>query len=75
MDQTEFVTMFESFDVAIVRSAEKYENTWYDRESSSGALETYHFSPQVASGDLYVSVHTYPLNTIPLTGDCFTDNL
>ena len=45
MDQTEFVTMFESFDVATVRSAEKYENTWYDREGSSGALETYHFSP------------------------------
>ena len=45
MDHTEFVTMFESFDVAIVRIAEKYENTWYDREGSSGALETYHFSP------------------------------
>ena len=74
MGQDEFLTAFESFNVAEDRSEEGYKHTWYDKEGSSGALETYKFTPKSAIGDIYISVHSYPFNSIPLVGNCFTGN-
>ena len=69
----EFVTAFESYDIAVDRSEESYGHTWYDRDESTGALETYKFIPTTADGDIYLTVNSYPLSTIPLS--CFTGSL
>ena len=72
LDYTEFNAAFETFTIAHDRGTEGYEIYWYDQESNSGVQEDFRIVPSSQSGDLYFTVHSYPLNSIPLTGSCFT---
>jgi hypothetical protein len=67
LDYTEFTAAFETFTIAHDRESEGYANYWYDQDNNSGANEDYKIVPTAQVGDLYFSVYSYPLNSIPLT--------
>ena len=73
MDYTEFTAAFETFSIAHTRDSEDYDIYWYDRDDNAGSIEDYRIVPSEQLGDLYFTVHSYPLNSIPVTSACFTD--
>lgn len=74
MDYSEFSTAFESFSIAHTRQDQNYQISWYDVEDNTGTIEDLLVIPSKQQGDIYFTVHSYPLNSIPLTDDCFTSS-
>lgn len=72
LDYSEFTSAFESFTIAHDRESEGYDIYWYDQENNSGVQEDFRIVPSFQLGDLYFTAYSYPLNSIPLTGSCFT---
>jgi hypothetical protein len=54
---------FSDYQIAHVRDDMK--STWYDAELMDEKLTTFYVSPKEKRGDLYFTVESYPINTIP----------
>lgn len=58
---------FMDYSVAFDRASEGYKDTRYDAEKVDEQSHNYSFTVPAKSGDLYITVESYPVNSVPPT--------